>query len=253
MVSKIHTENGLAPSASEQWILFSPIFFRGFAGVAALVWSLYPEKTNIEIRAALDYSAEDLGETGWDVDYGFGLVRADLAVAYLAGDPNSVPPELTISDTTWGQDSECVDDPPDWVDEDGDGCDVYADICFINGVAQEACCACGGGCSDSAGWVDSDGYGCDFYEQDNNCYFYGSFYESGGQTAFTACCACQQIIGTAIASFFESSPRRAGTGTVAASDRYVDQSGNIVSIPTSVGNAIGVRLVISVVVMAFLA
>ena len=231
------------------------------------MWSLYPEKTNVEIRAALDYSAEDLGETGYDVDYGFGLVRADLALEYLAGDPNSIPPELADPDTTGGEDGECVDDPSDWVDVDGDGCDVYAanDICYIYGswvpglnydlVAQEACCACGGGsfaCSDAAGWVDSDGDGCDFYEQDDNCSNFGNYFENDGQTASTACCACRGITATSIASTSKSGPRRAGTGTLAASDRYVDQGGNIVSIPTSAGNAIGVRLVISVVVIALL-
>lgn len=252
------------------WMLFSPTIscVIGCAGVAALVWSLYPEKTNQEIRAALDYSAEDLGVTGRDTDYGFGLVRADLAVEYLAGDPNSVPPDLTIPDSTGGQNGDCVDSPPDWVDVDGDGCDVYAEytLCSLYGgwvpglnddlVAQQACCVCGGGsngCSDVEGWVDSDGDGCDVYEQNDYCSLYGNFFENDGHTASTACCACQGITSTSIASTSKSGTSRAGTGTVATSDRYVDESGNIVSIPTSASVAIGMRLVIYVAVIALLA
>jgi hypothetical protein len=200
----------------------------GFTGVAALVWSLYPEKTNEEIHAALDYSAEDLGVSGWDVNYGFGLVRADLAVEYLAGNPNSVPLELGIPGTG-GLDGECVDEPPDWVDVNGDGCDVYAEnnLCKKYGslvpgknddfVAQQVCCVCGGGsyaCSDAEGWVDSDGDGCDFYAQGHNCALLGNFFENDGQTASTACCACRGITATSIASTSKNGTSRADTGSV---------------------------------------
>jgi len=53
------------------------------AGVAALVWSINPSKTNLEIRNALEQSAQDLGATGRDDFYGHGLVRADDAADYL--------------------------------------------------------------------------------------------------------------------------------------------------------------------------
>lgn len=52
------------------------------AGVAALVKSLHPEYGPDEIRQALQETAEDLGETGWDETYGYGLVDANAAVSY---------------------------------------------------------------------------------------------------------------------------------------------------------------------------
>lgn len=53
------------------------------AGVAALVWSHFPECTNNEIRAALNATAEDLGASGRDNLYGYGLVQAKDAYDYL--------------------------------------------------------------------------------------------------------------------------------------------------------------------------
>jgi hypothetical protein len=46
------------------------------AGVAALVWSLYPNKTRDWVRLWLRYTAEDLGDSGFDVYYGYGRVNA---------------------------------------------------------------------------------------------------------------------------------------------------------------------------------
>ncbi|MEW5682252.1 MAG: S8 family serine peptidase [Pseudomonadota bacterium] len=67
------------------------------AGVAALVWSHYPQCTNAQIRSALAATAEDLGDTGRDTSYGFGLVQAKAALDYLAqygcaGDDDDTPP-----------------------------------------------------------------------------------------------------------------------------------------------------------------
>ena len=67
------------------------------AGVAALVWSHYPQCTNAQIRSALAATAEDLGTEGRDTSYGFGLVQAKAAVDYLAqygcaGDDDDTPP-----------------------------------------------------------------------------------------------------------------------------------------------------------------
>ncbi len=53
------------------------------AGVAALIWSKYPDKTNLEVRKALKATARDLGEAGKDPFYGHGLVRAKAALEYL--------------------------------------------------------------------------------------------------------------------------------------------------------------------------
>lgn len=55
------------------------------SGVAALVWSAYPQLTNVEIREALVSTALDLGDPGRDVYYGFGLVQAFDAIQYLSG------------------------------------------------------------------------------------------------------------------------------------------------------------------------
>ncbi|NVJ67340.1 MAG: S8 family peptidase [Gammaproteobacteria bacterium] len=54
------------------------------SGVAALVWSHYPQCSNYDIRTALKNSAEDLGESGNDYAYGAGLVQAKAAYDYLA-------------------------------------------------------------------------------------------------------------------------------------------------------------------------
>lgn len=55
------------------------------SGVAALVWSNFTNKSNADIRAALQNTAEDLGSAGRDNAYGYGLVRAKAAYDYLAG------------------------------------------------------------------------------------------------------------------------------------------------------------------------
>jgi len=46
------------------------------AGVAALVWSHFPHCTASQIRTSLDLHAQDLGDPGRDVHFGFGLVQA---------------------------------------------------------------------------------------------------------------------------------------------------------------------------------
>ncbi|MFY8275384.1 S8 family peptidase [Pseudoalteromonas sp. SSDWG2] len=53
------------------------------AGVAALVWSHFPECNNYEIRNALSASAMDLGDSGYDYKYGNGLVQAKAAYDHL--------------------------------------------------------------------------------------------------------------------------------------------------------------------------
>jgi subtilisin family serine protease len=55
------------------------------SGVAALVWSQHPTKSNAEIRTALQASAEDLGAAGRDTSFGYGLVQPSAALDYLAG------------------------------------------------------------------------------------------------------------------------------------------------------------------------
>lgn len=52
-------------------------------GIAALVWSNHPTCTGEEIRSALKASAEDGGAPGNDVYFGYGMVKAAAADAYL--------------------------------------------------------------------------------------------------------------------------------------------------------------------------
>ena len=57
------------------------------AGVAALVWSHFPECTNNHIREALIQSATDRGSPGCDDEFGFGIVNAEAAYDYLLANP----------------------------------------------------------------------------------------------------------------------------------------------------------------------
>lgn len=50
------------------------------AGVAALVWSMFPNKTRDWVRLWLRYTADDLGDPGFDIYYGYGRVNARKAV-----------------------------------------------------------------------------------------------------------------------------------------------------------------------------
>ena len=54
------------------------------SGVAALIWSGAPTKSNANIRQALTATAVDLGTAGRDTSYGYGLVQAKAALAYLS-------------------------------------------------------------------------------------------------------------------------------------------------------------------------
>lgn len=53
------------------------------AGVAAVIWSAAPGKSNAQVRTALNSTALDLGAAGRDNYFGFGLVQALAARNYL--------------------------------------------------------------------------------------------------------------------------------------------------------------------------
>jgi len=53
------------------------------SGVAAKIWSFNPSWTNVQVRTALTATAKDLGTAGRDNSYGYGLVQAKAALAYL--------------------------------------------------------------------------------------------------------------------------------------------------------------------------
>jgi subtilisin family serine protease len=82
------------------------------AGVAALMLSVRPDLTESQIRTTLQNTARDLGPSGFDSDYGYGLVDAYAAVQavspYISGSfnicssgatytINNLPPETSIS------------------------------------------------------------------------------------------------------------------------------------------------------------
>jgi subtilisin len=50
------------------------------SGVAALVWAANSGYSNSQVRQRLQNTAEDLGASGWDPYYGYGLVDAEAAV-----------------------------------------------------------------------------------------------------------------------------------------------------------------------------
>lgn len=83
------------------------------SGVAALVWSHFPDKSAQEIRQALQESAQDLGPTGKDIRFGHGLVNAKRAFNFLSEECFET----------------CENSPIDWHDSDGTqyDCDWYAE------------------------------------------------------------------------------------------------------------------------------
>lgn len=64
------------------------------SGIAALVWSQYANRTRDWLRMWLRYTADDLGDPGFDEYYGYGRVDARRAVEQA-----SLPHELAIFDS----------------------------------------------------------------------------------------------------------------------------------------------------------
>jgi thermitase len=64
------------------------------AGVAALIWSRFPNITRDQVRAQLRYTADDLGDPGFDEYYGYGRVNARKAV-------EQVIPEHDVAILNW--------------------------------------------------------------------------------------------------------------------------------------------------------
>jgi len=52
------------------------------SGVVALIKAIHPDYTPSEIKQVLISTAEDLGQSGWDTEYGYGLLNAASAVKY---------------------------------------------------------------------------------------------------------------------------------------------------------------------------
>ncbi len=67
------------------------------AGTAALIWGACPELDNQGLREILTKSALDLGDPGWDMSFGHGLVQA------FAGWHTCQPADLGDSQRSYGQ------------------------------------------------------------------------------------------------------------------------------------------------------
>ena len=68
------------------------------SAVAALLWSAFPNATNVEIRDAMTTTAFDLGAAGRDTSYGYGLVQAKSALTSLGGGtPSNTAPTVAIT------------------------------------------------------------------------------------------------------------------------------------------------------------
>lgn len=100
---------------------FSYWFYQGtsmasphVAGVAALVISNGTAASPDDVRAALESTALDIGEGGFDSKFGHGLVQADLALTWTAGSPPTEPP---------------TEPPAECTDLDGDGVCVEEGDC----------------------------------------------------------------------------------------------------------------------------
>jgi subtilisin family serine protease len=74
------------------------------SAVAALIWSANPAWSNEAIRLALQETALDLGDSGRDVHYGFGLVQAKDALDLLqAGSTSMHVADIDMSYTQQGR------------------------------------------------------------------------------------------------------------------------------------------------------
>ena len=60
------------------------------SGVAALIWSQSPNMTRDQVRVQLRYTADDLGDSGFDIYYGYGRINARKAVEEVLPDHDIV-------------------------------------------------------------------------------------------------------------------------------------------------------------------
>ena len=102
------------------------------SGVAALILQKNPTWTPADVREALEKTAEDKGASGWDPEYGWGIVDALAAVEYT--------PTCT-SNEDCDDNNECT----------GDTCDLGTGQCVFTPIANGMSCSlgicCGGICT----------------------------------------------------------------------------------------------------------
>ncbi|TGD76099.1 peptidase S8 [Mangrovimicrobium sediminis] len=83
-IATVDTLNGIVSDYDYDFFSGTSMATPHVSAVAALVWSHFPTCTNVEIRDALNATAEDLLTAGRDNFTGYGLVQALAAYDYLA-------------------------------------------------------------------------------------------------------------------------------------------------------------------------
>lgn len=87
------------------------------SGIAALVFAAYPDATAEGVRGLLCETAQDLGDSGWDRYYGYGLVNAEAA---LKAAPTSLSlATVTVSPSSYQYDGEAKKPEVTVKDKDG--------------------------------------------------------------------------------------------------------------------------------------
>lgn len=70
------------------------------AGVAALLWDYDPDLLHVDIRNILRMSAYDMGDAGFDTEYGYGLLDALQAYYYVEmGSVIDIPQNISVTNT----------------------------------------------------------------------------------------------------------------------------------------------------------
>ena len=125
------------------------------AAVAALLFAKFstsnPKQDVINIRNALQVTAQDRGTAGRDDQFGHGIVKAYNAYQCLSTGSCVAQPPVTQPPVT---PPPCTDSPVGWYD------------------------------------IDGPTYSCSWYAQGSNCASYGNSYANFGKTANQACCVC---------------------------------------------------------------
>ncbi|MDI1479343.1 S8 family serine peptidase [Polyangium sp. y55x31] len=101
----------LVPGTGYEWWNGTSMATPHVSAVAALLWSQKPSATNVEIRNAIDASAQDLGAAGRDSSFGYGLVQAKAALDALLGTSGSAASDSVevckAAGESCADDSEC--------------------------------------------------------------------------------------------------------------------------------------------------
>jgi chitodextrinase len=90
------------PSANYDTLSGTSMATPHVSGVAGLIAAADSSLTNVEIRDILTSTAEDLGDTGWDQYFGYGIVDAEAAINVVDGGSSgdTTPPAQVTGLTT---------------------------------------------------------------------------------------------------------------------------------------------------------